>query len=823
MATINSTFKMQDKATSTLNNISNGIDSVIDRANTLSTSTSNMSKGITNINPALNNAVNSYNNLISKQEQINQKIETMSKQEKILVQQLTKEGATYNQNGKAILNVQKELFNVRVQKDKLIQQSNRLTDEILEQASVVNEVSNNMQNIKQPQQNIENGFSKWQTKLITINQGLQFTKMLAGAIKQSLNYFDEMSLTKARMDLINDGQQTTLELQDKIFAAAQHSRGEYDLMAKSVSKLGLLAGDAFKSNDEIIAFSEMLNKTFKISGASTQEIASATYQLTQAMASGKLQGDEFRAIMENAPMLADAISKYMGIAKGELKDLSSEGVITSDIIKNSLFSASDKINEQFEKMPKTFSSAMNSIANNAQRSLQPLSDKIAVMLNSEQFQGFINTIITLIRVMGEVAIPIFNAIAFVIQFFAQNLWLTIPLLTAIGVVLLGTLVPAMWASVTAILAKAGAWMIANWQLLLVAAMIGLVVGALLTMNPILWTLVGILGALIMAYAIWQVVQWAVNDAMAACPIVWIIVLVIALIAVIFLFMQWVAKATGLASTGMGMIAGSIMVVIGFFKNLGLVAANIGLGIWKAMGACASNIGIAFRNTIKNVQAWFYGLLGTAMNVIAGIVRALNKLPFININTAGIEGKAKEYANKKAQAEGSKEAYKSVSDAFGKGMKTFNAFKKGWASEEFSKGAAWGDKVQGKIQNAIGSFKPGKMLDDLTGKFKQNNGFDKKFGMAPGIGGAGSMVDGNGNMPVDIKKNSDREVKISDEDLKMLKDIANRDYMLNYKQITPNVNIQFGDVRETADVGKIKKELERMMEEELAELYVVEEG
>ena len=164
-------------------------------------------------------------------------------------------------------------------------------------------------------------------------------------------------------------------------------------MAKSVAKLGLLAGDAFSSNDEMIAFSEMMTKSFKVSGASQQEISSATYQLTQAMAAGKLQGDEFRSIMENAPMLADAIAKYMGKSKGELKELSSEGVITADIIKAALFNAADDINAKYEEMPKTFGDAMTNIRNVASRYLQPVADKISEMLNSEEFNIILNNIL----------------------------------------------------------------------------------------------------------------------------------------------------------------------------------------------------------------------------------------------------------------------------------------------------------------------------------------------------------------------------------------------------------------------------------------------
>lgn len=681
-------------------------------------------------------------------------------------------------------------------------------------AEKANKASTNTSNIKNPQSGVEKGFSKWEAKLVSINQGLQLAQSLGRGISNVLNYTDSLTLTKARLDLMNDGLQTTEELQNKIFAAAQRSRGSYEDMAQSVAKLGLLAGDAFSSNDEMIAFSEMMNKSFKVSGAGQQEISSATYQLTQAMAAGKLQGDEFRSIMENAPMLADAIAKYMGKSKGELKELSSEGVITSDIIKNALFSAADDINAKYEEMPKTFGDAMTSIKNTAAMELQPVADKVTEILNSERFQSILNGILTGIRVFAQGALAAFGVVGSIVGFFADNLWITIPAITAVGVVMAATLIPQLWASAKAALAKAAAWAVANWQMLLVAATIGIIVGALVTMNPILWGIVAVIGALIVVYAIWQVMQWAVNSAMYACPIVWIIVLVIALIAAIYLFMQWIAKATGLASSGLGMIAGGVNVVIQFFKNLGLMVANIALGIWNALGACASNIGIAFKNTIANIKSWFYGMLETVMDVIGNIVKTLNKLPFIDIDTSGIENKAKEYANKKAEAENSKEAYKSVTDAFNEGMSTFDAFSDGWVEDAFNSGAAWGDNVANKIGDAVGSFDPSSLLDGIMPEQQDygNSGYDFS-----------SMIDGNGNIPVDVKKNSDKEVEISDEDLKMLKDIATREYMLNYKHITPNVNIEFGDIRETADVNQVRDAISKMMEEELAELYVVEEA
>ncbi|SNX53041.1 tape measure protein [Thermoanaerobacterium sp. RBIITD] len=169
--------------------------------------------------------------------------------------------------------------------------------------------------------------------------------------------------------------QTTAELQDKIFALAQRARTSYQATADVISKLGLLAGDAFKSNDEMIAFSELMQKAFTVSGASIQEQTAAMYQLTQAMAAGRLQGDEFRSIMENAPMLVQAIEDYMhnvmGV-EGTLKDMSAEGLITADVIKNAMFSAADDIENKFKEMPMTFGQIGTIVGNTLLQTFEPV-------------------------------------------------------------------------------------------------------------------------------------------------------------------------------------------------------------------------------------------------------------------------------------------------------------------------------------------------------------------------------------------------------------------------------------------------------------------
>lgn len=212
------------------------------------------------------------------------------------------------------------------------------------------------------------------------------------SIKKGMDMTDDYININARLANINDGLRTQRELQLDIFAAAQRSRGVYKEMASTTAKLGLLAPDAFKNNDELIYFVETLQKAFKVSGASTQESTNAMYQLTQAMASGRLQGDEFRSIIENAPMLANAIAEYTGVGMKGIKDLSSQGAISADIIKNSLYMAADDINAKFNTMPKTFSDIWNQISGTANMTFAPLFEKVNLMLNDSFNNGALSGI-----------------------------------------------------------------------------------------------------------------------------------------------------------------------------------------------------------------------------------------------------------------------------------------------------------------------------------------------------------------------------------------------------------------------------------------------
>lgn len=579
------------------------------------------------------------------------------------------------------------------------------------------------------------------------------------SVGKALNISDELVQTTSRLNMMNDGVQTTAELVNMVYAAAQDARGSFSQMADVVARFGNNAKDAFSSSEEVVAFADLIQKQMTIAGASTQEAANAELQLSQALGSGVLRGDELNSIFEQAPNLIQNIADYLDVPIGKIREMAADGELSADVVKAAIFSAADDINSKFNEMPMTWGQMWQSMQNTALIAFQPVLQRLNDLANSEAFQTFIQGAIEAMATLANILLNVFEVAASVGAFIGDNWSIIAPIIYGV-IAALGAYLAIMGIvnAITAISAAIDATKAAA--------------DALAAGQTFLWT----------------VQQYGLNAALAACPITWIIVLIIALIAIIFAVCNAIAKMTGIANSGFGVITGGVNVVIQFFKNLGLTVANIALGIGNAIAALASNMMTAFHNAICNVQSWFYNLLSTALSVIEGICAALNKLPFVEFDYSGISSAADDYAAKASEAAGNKEDYTSISDAFNEGFTTFDAFQDGWASDAFNAGAAWGDGVADKVSNFS--------LSDVFGQTDIPNVGDYTSGFNDAIANSG-IGDGVGSIDDNTGKIKD-SLDVTEEDLKYLRDIAEQEAINRFT--TAEINVDMSGMQNTVNSG-----------------------
>lgn len=586
------------------------------------------------------------------------------------------------------------------------------------------------------------------------------------SVGKALNISDELVQTTSRLNMMNDGVQTTAELVNMVYAAAQDARGSFSQMADVVARFGNNAKDAFSSSEEVVAFADLIQKQMTIAGASTQEAANAELQLSQALGSGVLRGDELNSIFEQAPNLIQNIADYLDVPIGKIREMAADGELSADVVKAAIFSAADDINSKFNEMPMTWGQIWQSMQNTALIAFQPVLQRLNDLANSEAFQTFIQGAIEAMATLANILLNIFELVGTVGGFIADN-WSVIS--------------PIIYGVIAA--------------LAVYAAYLGIVKGieiasaaATAIHSVAMSAKIGVMAALTGQTMAATAAQMGYNGALYACPVVWIIVLIIALIAVIMAVCSAIAKMTGIANSGFGVITGGVNVVIQFFKNLGLTVANIALGIGNAIAALASNMMTAFHNAICSVQSWFYNLLSTALSVIEGICSALNKLPFVEFDYSGISSAADDYAAKASEAAGNKEDYQSISDAFNEGFTTFDAFQDGWASDAFNAGAAWGDGIADKVSNFS--------LSDVFGQTDIPNVGDYTSGFNDAIANSG-VGDSIGNIDDNTGKIKD-SLEVSEEDLKYLRDIAEQEAINRFT--TAEINVDMSGMQNTVNSG-----------------------
>ena len=452
---------------------------------------------------------------------------------------------------------------------------------IVQAGAQLNEIEKNIQ--KRIQDNVveQNKFNTALSKGVDKANSLygkikSFIGLYAGiqSVKIGLDVSDNISQTTARLNMINDGKQTTDQLQQAIFQSAQNSRASFLDTASVVSKLGILAPQAFNSNMETVKFSELMAKSFKVGGATTSEQTSGMHQLTQAMASGRLQGDEFNSITENAPLLAQAISKYTGKSMGELKDMSKEGLITSDVIKNAVFAMSDEINTKFNSIPQSFGDVVNKIKNNAVNSFMGISSTMSGIFNSERFQGFID-----------------GVSSFINKAFVMINWLIK------GISMVGTVLYEIWGPIQPILVTV-LGLLTAYKLVMgfIAVKTAIASGIATIYNLALLAKQTMLGAVSVALAQATAAQTGLNLAILTCPITWIIAGIALVIAAIYGVVAVFNKITGKAVSATG-------IIVGVFYWMGGMIYNIIAAAWNKLAqtfVSIYNLGVSIAEFFANV-------------------------------------------------------------------------------------------------------------------------------------------------------------------------------------------------------------------------------
>ena len=494
-------------------------------------------------------------------------------------------------------------------------------------------------------------------------------------IKGLVDLSDQTAQNYARVNLMNDGLQTTTQLIDSIRAAANRSRGSFQDMATVVAKLGNNARGAFKSSAEVVKFAELVQKQMKIAGAGPAEASNAMLQLSQALGSGVLRGDELNSIFEQAPNLIQTIADYMKKPIGQIRKMASEGQISADIVKNAMFDASDDINKKFAAIPMTWQDVWTRIKNDGQEAMEPLLGAINRLANNPSVMKMLSGITSALGYVAVAAGWVVEKISGIYTFFVDNWSKIAPIVYGVC----GALVAYTVYTKAAALAGRVMEMVQtgiNWKLLLAIAIIG------------------------------------------------------ALVAGFVALCIHLGKTNSKAKSTFSQFVSGIYVVGAWFKNLGVVVKAVFAGILAVIEAGANNIGILFHNSIAKVKGDFYSLLAVAIRVVSQIANALNKLPFVNIDVSGLTEAAGNFAEKAAAEWKSRQEYISASDAFKNAYDAADgntAFADGWKKDAAKAGETAFNKLKEKYSfhmegagNAEGYGVLGNIADN-TGKTADTTG------------------------------------------------------------------------------------------------------
>lgn len=696
-------------------------------------------------------------------------------------------------------------------------------------------------------------------KMSKLNKASSGVNLIKGAItgatiaaavataKKAMSISDEYANMNARLNMINDGMQSTSELQKSIFTSAQRTGSAYTEMANGVAKMRMQAGDVFQNNGETIAFLETMNKSFVVGGASIEEQKSAMMQLTQAMASGKLQGDELRSLAETSPALIQAIATKLGVTRGEVKKLGADGKITADIVKTAMLEASEKIDEQFRNMPMTWGRAWQNFINYMTKAFEPLSIKINQIANSAEFQQFasmvasviqivINALIVLMNIIGA----IWSKIAPLIKWIADNWSIIAPIVIAVAGAMF-----YYWLSVNAVsFAMKGLEMAMNLAKGAVSAF-----NAVLAMGPIGWVIMGIIILIGVIYAavnafnqwagtsisatgiiigsvfalgmtIWNILMWIFNIVILIINgIIAIVVgLVNIVIASVFMLYQFILMLLAL-------ILGAVDWLVTGVINLALELVFQFQTAWYNIAQGGRNMAVAIggfiSNMVNGVITMVEGMINGILSGINGMIGFLNGLG-LNIGAVGTVSMGRvDFASDIGNAIDSMEApvkktfeglhladgivnhLESLGDAPSFQAPQIGSLGYGDVGGAFNTGYEIGQGIDKAVGDMF-SGSPGDVGNSFLGDSGQTP-YELSPANNTGTGDGGKSANPKGGH-LDRVGKIDDEVKLDSEFIKLVQDVATMKWQQNFITLKPEIVTNIDSINSDREYGNMLDDL-----------------